>query len=47
MKFMYAILAVAGWAWLVVAVLLLWWRISLLKRKTGNSRGFEVVPARK
>jgi hypothetical protein len=33
MKFMYAILAVAGWAWLVVAVLLLWWRISLLKRR--------------
>ena len=33
MKLMYAILAVGGWAWLVVAVLLLWWRISLLKRR--------------
>lgn len=43
MKFMYAILAVAGWAWLVIAALLLWWRISLLRRKTDRSRGFDVV----
>jgi hypothetical protein len=46
MKFMYAILAVAGWAWLVIAALLLWWRISLLKR-SNRSRGFDVVASNK
>ena len=35
MKFMYAILSVAGWVWLVVACVLLWWRLSLLKRRAG------------
>jgi hypothetical protein len=42
MKFMYAILAVAGWAWLVIAMALLWWRISLLKHRR-KARGFDVV----
>ena len=42
MKFMYAILSVAGWVWLVVACVLLWWRISLLKRKS-RLPGFDVV----
>ena len=45
MKFMYAILSVAGWVWLVIAVALLWWRISLLKRK-ARPRGFDVVPVK-
>lgn len=42
MKFMYAILAVAGWTWLVIAMALLWWRISLLKRR-ARPRGFDIV----
>jgi hypothetical protein len=34
--------AYLGWAWLVVAMLLVWWRISVLKKR-AKAKGFEVV----
>ena len=42
MREVYIRFAWLGWAWLVVAFGLAWWRVSVLKKRR-RQKGFEVV----